>query len=56
MMQETVIDAVMTTTIRAIIATITPTSRPSMLTGVLGGGTVKEQQTQQSGAGCGSKL
>ena len=43
MMQEIVIDAVMITTIRAAIATITPTSRPSMLTGALGGGAVKEQ-------------
>ena len=41
MMQEIVIDAVMITTIRAAIATITPTRRPSMLTGGLGGGTAK---------------
>ena len=43
MMQEIVIDAVMITTIRAAIATITPTRRPSMVTGGLDGGTAKEQ-------------
>ena len=55
MMQQVVRDAVMITTIRATIATITPTTMPSVLTGGLGG-TVKEQETKQSGSGCGSKL
>ena len=56
MMQQVARDAVMITTIRAAIATITPTRRPSMLTGALVGGTVKEQQTKQIGSGCGSNL
>ena len=43
MMQQVVRDAVMITIIRAAIATITPTTMPSMLTGGLGRGTVKEQ-------------
>ena len=42
-MQEIAIEAVMITTIRAAIATIIPTSRPSMLTGGVGGGPAKEQ-------------